>query len=284
MLRIDPSIDYVNIFISLNNASPFDVHALLESGGFVCTRNRPGTCLFEKISLRSYQVSARRVFKDNYCLGTSVRIPRPDRQLIYEIEQLFSGMYTISTAEFTLDIFADDHSGLFTLLRRITHLKWAGQTLDLSYEKTFYLGNPRKSKTKGVRCYIKELGQQATSVRLEIVHKRVFFRKGKIVPLPELGRVRVQDAFKHVQFKKLDRLQVSPCMKQLGIYKGEVGEMYQPLTEVAEMFARSTMDILSGDYSAHYARDVLKNLCVPKYQQDEFQEIFDRLTSGMTFL
>ncbi|EMG37140.1 hypothetical protein PCS_01976 [Desulfocurvibacter africanus PCS] len=287
MLKINPSLDFVVIFISLNDASPFDVHALLTLGGFVCVKDRPGTSVFEKISLRSYQVSTRRVFKDNYCLGTSVRISRPDRQIMNDIEQLFSEMYTISTVEFTLDMFSEDQEALFSMLRHITHLKWSGSNLALRYKTTFYLGNIRNTRSKGVRCYIKELDPKTTSVRLEIVHKRAYIRKGKLPSLPTLGSIQIQEAFRHVQFKEIDTQRIYPDMGQLGIYKSKAGELYRPSEDVARVFISAAMGMLSDEYSAGYAKDALKAFCrhanLPLIKHD-FQDQFEQLTAGKSFV
>jgi len=283
-LKIVPSIDVVFIFIPVSLTSPMNVHAILTLHGFICRRFTTGTCIFQKTS---YQVSTRRVLNNNICLGTTIRIARPDRHVLMAVEQLFSGMYSISSAEFTLDIFSIDPTAMFSRLRRITYLKWAGKTPSLSYKTTFYIGNPRKTKAKGLRCYIKEHSSGLTSVRLEVVHKRSLFRKRKITSLPALGSIQIQEVFNHVQFNELDPQRISPNMNRLGIYRGDCGNLYAILKDVAKAFIWTGMTMLSDSYSANYAKDVNREFCrspYNMYKRHWFQGVFERLTNGRTFI
>jgi len=196
------SLDFVKVFIPPSLANSVQVAKSLCSLG--CPVNLVSNFKGNFSSIYSgikYDIRFDFIRNVRGYFGCLIQIFRPDHAVLCHLDQVFSGLYLISQIEFTADLFCQHPGELFTLVASTAFLLWAGQDLRLAYP-TRYLGNPRKTRNKAGRVYLKEINGQV-AVRVELVFKRGMIKKTCPGSLTALNTIRAEKIFNLLHFKQI---------------------------------------------------------------------------------
>ena len=103
----------------------------------------------------------------------------PDKQILTMFDSFFRDHYIspkVTEVELTFDLFTEDAVGLREWFNQHLFMKYNRMDFDSGYITTFYLGNIRETKSKGIRVYLKPKKGQKKYVRFELVLKRNVIR------------------------------------------------------------------------------------------------------------
>jgi len=196
------SLDFVRLYIPPEYYSQREINDVFRSLGaseYQVNRGR-GSLNFTHNS-DSFKLYLAKIFRDNYYVGTTIKVFQPNREILDHIANMVNQNYLISLVEFTADLKSNDLVDLFGIIKGTMCLKWSGKGLTHDY-KTLYMNNVRKTRGIGSRAYVKDRDGQL-SARIEIVGKRRFFKDNKINTLQDLYAITGDWAFKRLAFNKI---------------------------------------------------------------------------------
>ncbi len=163
---------------------------------------------FEKVGASNYatEVYFFHTIKENSVYGfLKLTIHDPDKKLLIMIDKFFREQHMVAKVtmvELAFDLFTDDVVGLYEWINNHLLLKYLKKPFDTDYATSTYTGNPRKTKTKAIRVYMRPIAGPKTYVRIELVLKKNVIRSKRIdVTLRNIDKLKLADYF---DFRVLD--------------------------------------------------------------------------------
>ena len=115
--------------------------------------------------------------------------------------------YHISSMELTFDFLTTNKEAfeaMLSFLIQHVYLKWAGKSFEHDYETTKYIGNPRKTRSKAIRIYKKEVLYENDKARLELILKKNILNRHNIESIKDLNKnLYYEIVNKYIEFKEL---------------------------------------------------------------------------------
>ncbi len=156
-----------------------------------------------------YKIVSARV-PDSTSFPILLTIHDVDQNLLLYLQPHLNRLdHHISWVEFTLDFISNTPELVYNFMKSHLWLKWAGKKNEnLIYDTTFYRNDIRKSQTKGLRGYRKQLqdgqGNKVESVRIELLMKRQLLKKKGVENISDTFNMTSQLVTKYLSFKKFN--------------------------------------------------------------------------------
>jgi hypothetical protein len=171
-----------------------------------------------------------------------LNIHDPDKWILSLLDSFFRDheiVPNVSKVELTCDLFTDDVVLLYEFLQSHLFLKYNRSCL-LGYATTFYLGNPRTSRSKGMRVYLKPIEGSKEYVRIELVLKRELIRN-RLRLDNILSSVESIDLQQFFDFRRLDEKAISDYIVKKS--KDHIGRLEKRKKSSGDLLKRLIWDI-----------------------------------------
>lgn len=232
----------------------------------------------------SYKIYFHLIFDKN--LGNFVccilRISQPTRELIEHIHLLLKSKYLISIVEYSVDMYSDNLSELYTLVKYSMMLRWAVGNPG-TYLTTCYANNIRKSRVTGAKCYLKEIDDRIC-VRVESTLKRKFFKDNSINTVYDLFKLEPYDIFKRLTFRNVKEKTIGNKIKRVS--KKEFAKTISgiDLADIASAFYHASIFTELNKSIVLFARDIKSLLGKGVYlEKNNFESLFFQKISDKSF-
>lgn len=234
-------------------------------------------------------------FNDKYYKIVSTRVPDStmfpilltihdvDESLLLHLQPHLNRLdHHISWVEFTLDFISNVPEQVYQFMLSHLWLKWAGKKNEnLIYDTTFYRNDIRKSQTKGLRGYRKQLsddqGNNVESVRIELLMKRQLLKKKGIQNTSDMLNLNSQLVIKYLTFKHFNYNLFINRLKESGNDQCGVNQL---VSLIKETIGNGLLD-LSNETALKLSK---KNDSDTYLVKHGFHDEFMRNISGLSFL
>ncbi|MFH1080485.1 MAG: hypothetical protein V1766_09540 [Pseudomonadota bacterium] len=223
-----------------------------------------------------------------------IKIHDPDKQILSLFDSFFRDheiVPKVSQVELTFDLFTNDIVRLYEFLQSHLFLKYSRAYLPIEYATTFYLGDLRLTKSKGMRVYLRPTEGSKEYVRIELLLKRELIRRLRLEnTLSSVDSIDLQHFF---DFRRLDDKAILDCITKKS--KCHIERLEKRRKGSGGLLKRLIRDIFNDFFSGQEtlmekvnALKLQKNL-VPQHNQflkplDDFNDKFFQMVSAQNFL
>ncbi|WP_144305335.1 hypothetical protein [Oceanidesulfovibrio marinus] len=215
--RMLPSIDFLTFTVPFKEISSHSVSSFLMDNNFEITRtfhskhDTINKCIQSQVRLKGDD--GRTNIFGMFCsinpgsFNTTFKAINPDRKYFEHIINMTRNYsYSISKAEFTIDIYTMDNGKLFDFLSTHSYLLWSRSFFNVTDSPstgTRYLNDIRNCNQFGGRIYIKD-ELDLSPVRIESYVKNRQFGKQEIKTISQAINMTADQVFKNWSFEKVD--------------------------------------------------------------------------------
>jgi len=223
----------------------------------------------------SYDNSVYKVYfmrpNKSYLPKLLIKVLQPDDKLFRFLHDLFHSGYKLSFLEFAFDCYTPLLKEFYQFIKSRLYLKWPGADFNPGYVSTTYFNNIRKSATKGVRVYIKEVNHNRF-VRIEIVYKRRLLKRMGINTIEDLFKIKTSAVTKYLRLMIFDyELFRKRCFSR----RGSNGVTFRELDTIIENID-TLIERKSIRAASEYARNFAGCSCLKEHEQnDKFWEVIN---------
>ena len=223
----------------------------------------------------SYDNSVYKVYfmrpNKSYLPKLLIKVLQPDDKLFRFLHDLFNSRYNLSFLEFAFDCYTPRLKEFYQFLKSRLYLKWPGTDFNPGYVSTTYYNNIRKSATKGLRVYIKEL-KRNRCVRMEIVYRRRLLKKVGLNTIEDLFRIKTSTVTKYLRLMTFDYdLFRKRCFSRRGLNGVTFKETYEIIANIENLIEKKSIRA-----AGEYARNFAGCSCLKEHEQNEkFWEVIN---------
>lgn len=209
---------------------------------------------------RSYEIIASRSPLESF-KPVLLTIQEPDEQVLQHLKPYLNQMlYHVNSIEFTLDFISNVPTQVYQFMKSHLLLKWSGKKIfNLSYATTFYRNDIRKTKGKGLRCYLKDVidtnEELVESVRVELLIKRPLFKKKFIGSIDDVLKMDNKIALNYLSLKDFNFNKFINRLKEKKYDQQQINDIVNQFKQDIKNGYLYELNDIALDYSKKYDSD-----------------------------